>query len=203
MGWRWGYGVNLVDWGESGSREGLKYSRQVNGGRGASLAQHRREGRPALLPGHLSMDTEQCAVVFSSVVSLMFLKLKLLLRLFRVGLQSSRQRRQCSRAYNRGTTESDKERWLLAGYLTFCAIRPNLQREQMNKNKRRCKLSCAAQLQIWCAVGKMCLWLQFQCGEHLFWGGRKLVFLDKWLCLFQLEQSATCFDLFRSLVSPL
>ena len=68
------------------------------------------------------MGTEQCAVVFSSVISLMFSKLKLVLRLFRVGLQSSCQRRQCSRACNRGTTENYKECWLLAGYLTFSAI---------------------------------------------------------------------------------
>ena len=90
----------------------------------ASSAPHHREDERASSPGHLSMSmgTEQRSVALCSVVSLMFLKLKLVLRLFRVGLQSSRQRRQCSRACNRGTTESYKERWLLAGYLTFSAI---------------------------------------------------------------------------------
>jgi len=40
--------------------------------------------------------------------------------------------------------------------------------------------------------------LKFKCDEHLFWGGRKLAFLNKWLCLFALKQSATCFDLFQT-----
>jgi len=61
----------------------------------------------------------------------------------------------------------------------------------MNKNKRSCKLSCATQLQVWYAVEKISFRLQFQCGEHLFWGGRKLIFVNKWLCLFALKQSAT------------
>ena len=61
----------------------------------------------------------------------------------------------------------------------------------MNKDKRSCKLSCATQLQVWYAVDRISLGLQFHCGEHLFWGGRKLIFLNKWLCLFELKQSAT------------
>ena len=102
-----------MGWGEGG--------RGHEGGLASSAPNHQVDER-ASSPGHLSMGTEQCAVVFSSVVSLKFLKLKLLLRLFRVGLQSSRQRRQCSRVCNRETTESHKERWLLVGYLTFSAI---------------------------------------------------------------------------------
>ena len=56
------------------------------------------------------MGTEQCAVVFSSVVSLVFSNLKLLLRWFRVGLRISVGDRVAP--VNSGTTESDRERWL-------------------------------------------------------------------------------------------
>ena len=61
-------------------------------------------------------------VLSITVVSLMFLKLKLVLRVFRIGQQSSLQCQQCRRACNRGTTECHKERRLLAGYLTFSAV---------------------------------------------------------------------------------
>ena len=52
----------------------------------ASSAQHHRDDWPASLLGCLSMGTEQCAVLFSSVVSLVFSNLKLLLRRLRVRL---------------------------------------------------------------------------------------------------------------------
>ena len=76
----------------------------------ASSAQHHQEDGPASSPGHLSMGTELCAVVFSSVVSLVFSNLKLLLlRWFRVG---PRIVADGVAPVNRGTTESDRERWL-------------------------------------------------------------------------------------------
>ena len=52
----------------------------------------------------------------------------------------------------------------------WVALRPNLKKEPINKNKRICKLSCAPQLQVWYAVEKMYFRLQFQCGEHLLSG---------------------------------
>ena len=41
--------------------------------------------------------------------------------------------------------------------------------------------------------------------QNLFWGGRKLIFLNKWLCLFTMKQKRLQprFDLFRSFVSQL
>ena len=76
----------------------------------ASSAPHLRKDERASSPGHLNMGTEQCAVVFSSVVSLVFSNLKLLLRWFRVGLRISVG--DGVAPVNRGTTESDRERWL-------------------------------------------------------------------------------------------
>jgi hypothetical protein len=56
------------------------------------------------------MGTGQCAVVLSSVVSLVFLNLKLLLRWFRVRLRISVGDRVAPG--NTGTTESNRELWL-------------------------------------------------------------------------------------------
>ena len=56
------------------------------------------------------MGTEQCAVVFLSVVSLVFSNLELLSRWFRAGLRMSVDVGVAP--VNRGTTESDRERWL-------------------------------------------------------------------------------------------
>ena len=53
----------------------------------ASSAQHHQGDGPASSLGRLSMNAEQCAVVVSLVVSLMFLNLKLWSRWFRVGLK--------------------------------------------------------------------------------------------------------------------
>ena len=76
--------------------------------------------------------------------------------------------------------------------------------KKAKKNKWSGKMSCATQLQVWYAMEKISLRLQFQCGEHLFLGGRKLfVFLIKRLCLFELKQSATSFDLFEARASAL
>ena len=84
----------------------------------------------------------------------------------------------------------------------WVALRPNLKKEPINKNKRICKLSCAPQLQVWYAVEKMYFRLQFQCGEHLFSGGRKQIFVNKWLCLFTMKQSATSLRLFPFVCFP-
>ena len=90
-------------------------------GRGASSAQHHQEDGPASSPGRLSMGTEQCAVVFSSVVSLMslmFSNLKLSSRWLRVGLRVSVDGvvgvgvSVGVAPVNRGTTGSDRECWL-------------------------------------------------------------------------------------------
>ena len=62
------------------------------------------------------MGTEQCAVVVSLLVSLMFSNLKLWSRWFRVGLRINTDGvvgvGHGIAPVNRGTTESDRERWL-------------------------------------------------------------------------------------------
>ena len=84
--------------------------------RGASSAQHHQEDGPASSPGHLSMGTEQCAVVFLSVVSLVFSNLELLSRWFRAGLRMSVDGvvsvGDRVAPANRGSTKSDRECWL-------------------------------------------------------------------------------------------
>ena len=62
------------------------------------------------------MGTEQCAVVFLLVVSLMFLDLELLSRWFRAGLRMSVDEvvsvgDRAVPVY-KGTADSDRERWL-------------------------------------------------------------------------------------------
>ena len=79
----------------------------------ASSAQHHQEDGPASLPRHFSMGTEQCAVVFFSVVSVVFSNLKLLSRWFRVGLRISVDgvvSVDGVAPVNRGTTGSERER---------------------------------------------------------------------------------------------
>ena len=62
------------------------------------------------------MGTEQCAVVFSLVVSLMFSNFELLSRWFRVGLRIGIDGvvgvGVGVAPVNRGTTGNDRERWL-------------------------------------------------------------------------------------------
>ena len=95
---------------------GIKKNEQ---GRGvASSARHHQGDGPALSLGHLGMGTEQCVVVVWLVVSLMFSNMKLWSRGFRVGLRISTDGvvgigvGDGIAPVNRGTTGSDRERWL-------------------------------------------------------------------------------------------
>ena len=82
-------------------------------------------------------------------------------------------------------------------------IRPDLKRETNEQNKRSCKWSCATELQVWCSVEQASFRLQFQCGEDLSWGGRRMTFSNKWLCLFARKQSATSLSFVLFIYSPI
>ena len=79
-------------------------------GRVGWLGTAHQEDGPTSSLGHLSMGTEQCAVMLLSAVSLVSSNLKLWSKWFRVGLRISVGDRVAP--VSRGTKGSDRERWL-------------------------------------------------------------------------------------------